>query len=83
MHANADCIRTHGFETFIKPARGAGLRTVSIIAGHVHKDLGLQNRMPAVCSALDSAKFLEPYNISVIRRIGPPQGSSVTWILAL
>ena len=84
MHASkANEIRHHVNEAFIKPARAAGLRTVSVRAGDVHKDLRLESRMPAVCSAIDAAKFQEKYGVTVNRRVGPSQGSTVTWILAL
>jgi 5-methylcytosine-specific restriction protein B len=84
MYASmADQIRAHVNEAFIKPARAAGLRTVSVRAGDVHKDLGLENRMPAVCSALDGAKFQDMYGVTVNLRVGPPQGSTVTWVVTL
>jgi 5-methylcytosine-specific restriction enzyme B len=81
--SKADEIRSHVNEAFIKPARAAGLRTVSVRAGDIHKDLRLESRMPAVCSALGAAKFQATYGVTVNLRVGPPQGSTVTWILAL
>jgi 5-methylcytosine-specific restriction enzyme B len=81
MASLADTIRDHVNETVIKPARAAGLRRVSIRASDVHKDLRLTSRMPAVCAALDASKFQDVCGVTVERRTGPAQGSTVTWVV--
>jgi hypothetical protein len=46
--------------------------------GAVHKALGLINRVPQVCSALESKKLLEENHLRVISKNGPPSGQSTT-----
>jgi len=75
----ADQIRAYANKAFVEPARRQGLTNVSIVAGHVHADLKLENRMPAVCSAIDARKFQEQYRVVLSSRSGPKQSSSVTW----
>ncbi len=75
----ADRIRTFVIQNRIAPARAKGARTVQIRAGDVHTDLGLNNRMPAVCSALDAQKFLDQAKVTLVRREGPHQGGNAEW----
>lgn len=75
----ADQIRQHVNTAFFEPARKAGKASVHIVAGDVHSDLGLKNRMPAVCSAIDARKLQDEYRVFLIKRKGPPQSSTVSW----
>ena len=79
----ADRIRRHVNASFIEPARKAGRTQVLVTAGDVHKDLRLENRMPAVCAALDAAKFQTEYRVVTSRRSGPNQSSTVTWLFSI
>ena len=79
----ADRIRQHVRTAIIDPARTAGRTTVTVCASDIHADLGLENRMPAVCGALDARKFCEENGVREIRRSGPKFSSSVEWIFAL
>ena len=81
--SQADKIRAYANEAFVEPARKAGRTEVVVEAGDVHKDLRLESRMPAVCSALDAKKFQDDYGVILIRRSGPSQGSTVTWTLGI
>lgn len=72
----ADDIRDFAFREFIEPARRQGERTVTIRAGDVHKDMGLYDRMPAICSALGSKKFENQYNVKRLKVDGPIQGAN-------
>ena len=81
--SQADKIRAYANRTFIVPARKAGRTEVIVEAADVHKDLRLQSRMPAVCSALDARKFQEDYQVILSRRTGPLQGSTVRWTFSL
>lgn len=47
-------IRRYVFEKYILPAIKEGRERITIRAGDIHKELGLKNRMPAVCNALRS-----------------------------
>ena len=72
----ADDIRDFAFKKFIEPARKQGKRTVTIRAGDVHKDMGLYDRMPAVCSALGTKKFENQFNIKRLKIEGPIHGAN-------
>ena len=78
-----DQIRSHVVDSIITPARAAGLRTVTVKSRAVHKSLGLVNRMPAVCSAIDAAKFADQAAVTLIDRTGPHQGATVQWTFRL
>jgi hypothetical protein len=77
-NSNADSIRHHAIDKYVAPARHQRDKTFSINVGGVHRDLGLQNRVPAVCSALTSRKFLMENRLHLISRTGPPSGKSTT-----
>lgn len=77
-NSNADSIRQHAVDKYVSPSRRRRDRTLSINVGGVHKDLGLQNRIPAVCSALTSKKFLMENHLRLISKTGPPSGKSTT-----
>ena len=81
--ATADEIRAYVNRAFIEPARNAGRSSVTVVSGEVHKDMGLESRMPAVCSALDAKKFEEEYRVLKSRRDGPKQSSTVSWLFAI
>jgi 5-methylcytosine-specific restriction protein B len=79
----ADQIRQYVLKNYIEPARQRGDSTVHVKASAVHSALGLQSRFPAICSALDSDKFLEYARVTLVNRSGPKQSSSVEWIFAV
>jgi 5-methylcytosine-specific restriction enzyme B len=78
-----DRILRYVYDAIIEPARKTGRTCVAVTAGDVHKDLRLENRMPAVCAALDAAKFQEQYRVVLSRRSGPKQSSTVTWLSSI
>ena len=75
----ADRIRSYAFENYIRPAREAGHRQVTIRAGDVHEGMGLSGRMPAVCGALGTQAFEREYHVRRLRMEGPTQGASTTF----
>lgn len=75
----ADRIREFSYKHFILPAVQAGRIECCIRAGDVHRSMGLQNRMPAVCSALQSAAFRDNYGLRLGRREGPLQGANARY----
>lgn len=79
----ADKIREHANSILIEPARNAGMTHVTVNAGDVHRDLKLENRMPAVCAAIDATKFQDLYGVILSNRSGPKQGSTATWIFSI
>ena len=77
MASYADAIRSAA-RRFIDEARRAGASTVTIHAGELVRELHLNHRVPAVCSALASKVFAQQNKIEMVRREGPPSGQSTT-----
>lgn len=75
----ADKIRAFAAATYIESARSMSSKGVSIRAGDVHRELGLKNAMPAVCSALGSNKFAVENGLKPIGRSGPSNGSNAVF----
>jgi hypothetical protein len=78
MSKPSEIVRQHAIETYISPARRRRERTVSVNVGAVHKALRLGNRVPLVCTALESQKFLKENSLRLISKTGPPSGQSTT-----
>ena len=74
----SELVRQYARETFVRPARRRGQKCVSINVGEVHKAVALQNRVPLVCQALRSEKFLSANGLRLISQTGPPSGQSTT-----
>jgi hypothetical protein len=74
----SDLIREHAQDNYLRPARRRGEATVAINAGTVHKALALHNRVPAVCQALKSKKFLDANHLKLVSETGPQSGQSTT-----
>ena len=75
---SADLIRDYARRTYVETARRQGLKRFLIKVGEVNKALRLHNRVPLVCSALKSEKFLEGNALRLVERTGPPSGMSTT-----
>ena len=75
---NADEIRIHSREKYVLPARKNRMKRFSIRAGDIVRELGMNGRVPAVCSALKSHKFLQHNNLRLIEINGPKSGQSTT-----
>lgn len=75
----ADKIRWYAIENYVDPARQARRPEVTVRAGEIHKEMGLSGRLPAVCGALGTIKFLEYANLELLDRTGPNQGASSTF----
>ena len=76
--SKADKIRLHGRKRYVLSARNRGDKRFSIPVGEVVRDLGLTGRVPAVCSALKTGKFLKENNLRVVETIAPKSGQSTT-----
>jgi hypothetical protein len=76
--SDSDLVRQHASEEYLASARRRGNKTVTINVGTVHKALALNNRVPLVCAALASKKFLTENHLRLISRTGPPSGQSTT-----
>lgn len=79
----SDEVRAHVLEQVIEPARRRGERAVTVRAGDVHREMGLSNRVAAVCAALDARKFRESADLELVGRTGPKQGASAVWTFGL
>ena len=79
----ADRVRQQVIAHYIAPARNAGETVVKVTAGDVHRELDLQDRMPAVCSALDTQEFLDLAGVDMEGRSGPPQGATTTFVFSI
>lgn len=75
---DSDAVRRHAFEKYVSAARRRREKTVSINVGEVHRALALDNRVPLVCAALGSKKFLTEHGLRIISKTGPPSGQSTT-----
>lgn len=72
--SSAETIRAYVSKHYIEPARRKGERRVRVIAGDVHRNLNLKNRVPNVCQVLDSRKFCEENRLVIEDKSGPPSG---------
>jgi hypothetical protein len=71
-------VRRYVREHYVNPARQEQRTTFRVVIGEIHKALGLKNRVPLVCNALASRKFLEENSLRLLERTGPPSGQSTT-----
>lgn len=76
--SDSDLVRQHAAEVYISAARRRGERTLTINVGTVHKALAFSNRVPLVCAALGSKKFLTENHLRLVSKTGPPSGQSTT-----
>ena len=74
----ADAIREHVLEHYVEPARRRRESAVTVVAGDIHRDLALVDRVPSVCSALRSKKFLKDNELDLIKEDGPRSKQSTT-----
>ncbi len=76
----ADSIRMHAKERYVAHARKQKVKRFSIRAGDVVRDLRMNGRAPAVCSALRSREFQESNNLKLVEQAGPTSGQSTTMV---
>ncbi len=76
---HSDQVRAFVNDHYVVPARLTGAGTVSVRVGDVHRAMKWDlRRVPQVCSALSTRKFLNSANVELIERKGPPSGQSTT-----
>jgi len=73
----ADLISQFVLENYIKPASTRGDNRITVRAGDVHREMGLQSAMPAVASALGADKFQEYAHVRLVARDGPHNGANL------
>jgi hypothetical protein len=79
LSTSADRIRAFIAHRYIQPARAKGLREIEIVAGSVHKEIGLANQMPAVCSVLEGKALRNENGLDLIERSGPLRSSTTAF----
>ena len=75
----ANDVRNYVKANIIDLARKQGKSIISFKASDVHKALNLKDRFPLVCSSIDADKFLDFAGVTIVKRSGPKQSSSVVW----
>jgi excisionase family DNA binding protein len=75
----AEKIREHVYTRKVVPAKKQGQKQVTVKAGMIHDEMGLSNRVPAVCGGLDANKFVDTYPVKISGRRGPHQGRTAEW----
>jgi len=76
--SDADQIRRHARERYVLPARQRKQQRFSITVGNVVRELKMAGRVPAVCSALKTRRFLESNDLRLVAASGPKSGQSTT-----
>jgi len=76
--SGSDSIRRHAYEKYVLQAQRRKEKIISINVGDVHREMGLSNRVPLVCAALGSKKFLREHGLRIVSKTGPPSGQSTT-----
>jgi hypothetical protein len=78
LTSDSDLVRQHASEVYLLAARRSGSRSFTVNVGAVHKALRFSNRVPLVCAALSSKKFLTEHGLRILSKTGPPSGQSTT-----
>lgn len=73
---SSDDVREYVERRYIDDSRKKGVRRFTVNAGEVHRGLGLQNRVPLVCIALQSQRFLDRHGLKLVEKTGPASGLS-------
>lgn len=81
--SDADRIRLCARNYYVEPARDQGAAEVSIRAGDLSRDMGLQNAFPAICSALGSEKFQQCADVPAPTHTIPNPSSSTVFTYQL
>jgi hypothetical protein len=76
--SDSDLVRQYASEVYLSAARRKRSQTFAVNVGEVHKALHLNNRVPLVCAALSSKKFLIENGLRLVSKTGPPSGQSTT-----
>ena len=77
--ATADDVRRFVRQHYIESARKVGQSPITIRTGHVHAQMGLVNRMPLICSALQAELFGDAARVALVTAVGPNPGSNL-WL---
>jgi hypothetical protein len=73
---SSEDVRQYVEKRYIETSRKKGVKRFTLNAGEIHRDLGLQNRVPLVCLAIQSQKFLDRHGLKLVEKTGPASGLS-------
>jgi hypothetical protein len=76
--SDSETVRRYARDIYLKPAIQRGEKVFTVNVGAIHKALSLINRVPLVCAALKSRKFLTDNNLRLVSQSGPRSGQSTT-----
>jgi curved DNA-binding protein CbpA len=77
--SQADAIRRHVIRRCISPSRNRQVSEITIRAGAVHNEMGLNQRIPNVCQLLGGEKLAIEAGIRLIRKAGPKASPNSTF----
>ena len=77
--SGGDAVRKYVKQRYINTARMKKNGRVTFTAEEIEKAMGLGNKYPLICSALDTQKFIEFARVELIRREGAAQGATAKW----
>ncbi len=72
----SDEIREHVIRKHFEPAKAAEKKELTLRAGDIHKELGLEGRMPAVCRVWGSNRLEKEARVHQLKTQGPHNGSN-------
>lgn len=75
----ADRIRACALTNYIAPARDRGDASVTIVAGKLHKEIGLSEAWANVCQSLRGVKFLDYASVPKPEESGPEASTTTTF----
>ncbi len=73
---SSEDVREYVEKQYIDDSRKKGVKRFTVNAGEIHRGLGLQNRVPLVCMAIQSKKFLDRHGLKLVEKSGPVSGIS-------
>jgi len=79
----ADRILQHVVTAHFVPAWKMATPAIELRAGDLHKDMGLSDRVPAVCSVLGSERLQKLTRTRLVERRGPQQGANAVFVFSL
>ncbi len=74
----SSAIREFVAREYVGKARHQSSSRFTVNAGDVHRAMHLHNRVPQVCSVLQSSKFLRENGLRIVEKKGPPSGFSTS-----
>lgn len=76
--SGSQAVRDALLRRYIEPARRSGHLEVRVVAGDLVRALGMARRVPQVCNAMRTRRFLLQNGLEIIKQEGPPSGESTT-----